>query len=340
LIRNPEAFIIYTSNDLQAMKRTIFLLLGSMVFAGSFLVPAQAQDNRLVVAADGSGDYTTIGEALEACRAFQDSETVVFIRNGTYREKLHIDSFLSNIRLLGESKEGTIITYDDYAALNDMGTFRTYTLKITGNDITLENLTVQNTAGFDAGQAVALHVEGDRFKAINCRIIANQDTLYAAGDNSRQYYRDCLIEGSTDFIFGSATAVFDDCRLHSKKNSYVTAANTPEGKNFGYVFRHCELTAAPGVNRVYLGRPWRDFARVVYLHCHLGDHIVPEGWHNWSRPEREKTAFYAEYQNIGPGAETGQRVDWSHQITAEEAATYTDENIFRYCSSWEVPSSR
>lgn len=318
------------------MRLSILTITGILCLLSVHLLPAKALENKLVVASDGSGDYGTIGEALEACRAFQDAETVIFIKNGIYREKLHIDSFLSNIRLLGESAEETIISYGDYAALNDMGTFRTYTLKVTGTDITLENLTIENTAGKTAGQAVALHVEGDRFKAISCRIIGNQDTLYAAGNTSRQYYGDCRIEGTTDFIFGSATAVFDRCVLHSKKNSYVTAANTPEGKSFGYVFRHCKLTADSGIDRVYLGRPWRDFARVVYLHCYMGDHIVPEGWHNWSKPEREKTAFYAEYKSTGPGAENSGRVAWSKQLTDDVASTYTNENIFRLCNSWEV----
>jgi pectinesterase len=292
----------------------------------------------MVVARDGSGDFYTIAEALEACRAFQEKETLIYIKNGKYREKIHIDAFLSNIRLLGESVEKTIITYDDYAALNNMGTFRTYTMKISGNDITLENLTVENTAGRNAGQAVALHVEGDRFSAVNCRLIGNQDTLYASGKDSRQLYRDCHIEGTTDFIFGSATAVFDHCSVHSKKNSYITAANTPEGKEFGYVFRNCKLTAEKEIERVFLGRPWRDYAKVVYLECEMGDHIVAEGWHNWSRPEREKTAFYAEYRCTGPGSDNSLRVGWSHQLTDEEASAYTNENIFRFCSTWEILS--
>ncbi len=320
------------------MKRITLLVLSFMLLPGFKLMSATEADAHMVVANDGSGDFTSIGEALEACLVLQDTATVIFIKNGTYREKVHIDSFLTHIRLVGESAEKTIISYGDYAKLNNMGTFRTYSMKISGNDITLENLTIENTAGFSAGQAVALHVEGDRFRAIKCRIIGNQDTLYSTGDNSRQYYRDCLIEGTTDFIFGSATALFEGCRIHSKKNSYITAARTPEGTDFGYVFLNCELTAAPDIDRVYLGRPWRDFARVVYLYCQMGDHIVAEGWHNWSKPEREKTAYYAEYKCSGPGSDTSQRVSWSHQLTDAQAQEFTNENIFRICSSWELPS--
>lgn len=326
-----------TFKKIPVIKRTFILLLSFLMIQSAVIRAETAPEARFIVAADGSGNYTSIGQALVACLAFQDTETLIYIKNGIYREKIHIDTFLSNIRLLGESAEHTIIRNGDFAAMNDMGTFRTYTMKVTGNDITLENLTVENTAGFSAGQAVALHVEGDRFRAVNCRIIGNQDTLLAGGESSRQYYRNCRIEGTTDFIFGGATAVFDSCSIHSKKNSYITAARTPEGCTFGFVFRACELTAAQGIDRVFLGRPWRDFARVVYLHCHMGDHIVAEGWHNWSKPEREQTAYYAEYACTGPGADRSQRVNWSHGLTEDEAGTYTLENIFRTCSTWEVP---
>jgi pectinesterase len=318
------------------MKKITLLILSLLWLPGLDLWSVSETEAHMVVAADGSGDYTRIGDALKACIVLQDTSTVIYIKNGIYREKVHIDSFLTHIRLVGESAEKTIISYGDYAALNNMGTFRTYTLKVTGNDIRLENLTIENTAGFDAGQAVALHVEGDRFQAIHCRIIGNQDTLYATGDNSRQYYRNCLIEGTTDYIFGSATALFEDCTLHSKKNSYITAARTPEGASYGYVFRNCELTSEAGIDRVYLGRPWRDFARVVYLQCRMGAHIVPEGWHNWSKPEREQSSYYAEYGNTGPGADTSQRVSWSYQLSDEEAARYTREHIFAICDTWNV----
>lgn len=208
-------------------------------------------------------------------------------------------------------------------------------MKVAGDHIRLENLTVENSAG-EVGQAVALHVEGDYFLVVNCRILGNQDTLYAAGQKSRQYYRDCFISGTTDFIFGAATAVFDDCRIHSRKNSYITAASTPQGNAFGYVFRNCKLTAEPGVDKVYLGRPWRDFARTVFIGCEMGSHIAAEGWHNWEKPEREMTSFYAEYNSSGPGAKTAGRVAWSHQLTKKEIRNYTFEQFFNYCSEWAI----
>lgn len=281
----------------------------------------------IVVAKDGSGDYKYIQDAIDAVRAFTPKRITIFIRNGTYKEKVQIPAWVTDISLIGESTENTIITYDDHAGRGKMGTFETYTLRIEGNNINVENLTIQNTAG-PVGQAVALHVEGDRLIFRNCRFLGNQDTIFASGENSRQYYVNCYIEGTTDFIFGPATALFEDCHIHSKKNSYITAASTPSWVKWGYVFKDCTFTAAPDVNEVYLGRPWRDYAKTVFINCTFGEHILPEGWHNWSRPEAEKTTFYAEYNNKGPGAKTDKRVPWSHQLTQQQAAEYTPEKIF------------
>jgi pectinesterase len=172
-----------------------------------------------------------------------------------------------------------------------------------------------------------LHVEGDRCTFVNCRLLGNQDTLYLAGQTSRDYFNGCYIEGTTDFIFGAATAYFEHCTLHSKINSYVTAASTPKGKKYGFVFNECKLTAAEGVDKAFLGRPWRDYARVVFIHCAIGKHIAPAGWVNWDKTSRDKTAFYAEFENNGEGAPTPKRVLWSHQLTAKEAANYTKEKV-------------
>lgn len=154
----------------------------------------------------------------------------------------------------------------------------------------MENITIENSAG-PVGQAVALHIEGDRCVFRNCRFLGHQDTMFASGENARQYYVDCYIEGTTDFIFGPATAVFEKCVIHSKKNSYVTAASTPDWVDYGFVFIDCTLTAAAGIDEIYLGRPWRDYARTVFIRTDMEAHILPEGWHNWSRPEAEKSTF-------------------------------------------------
>lgn len=280
-----------------------------------------------VVAQDGSGDFTTIQAAVDAVRDYTPVPRTIFIRNGVYREKLVVPAWKTGITLVGESVEGVVVTYDDHAGKDGHNTFTSYTARISGDDVRVRNVTFQNTAG-PVGQALALYVEGDRVVFENCRFLGHQDTIFAAGEGSRQYFKDCYVEGTTDFIFGPATAVFDNCRIHALRDSYVTAASTPEGVPFGFVFLGCTLTAAPGVERVYLGRPWRDHARTVFVGCEMGPHVRPEGWHNWGRPEAEATAFYAEYGNHGPGADRSGRVAWSTVLTPAEAARYTPEVVF------------
>lgn len=281
-----------------------------------------------VVAQDGSGDYTTIQAAINDSKSFPYQRITIFIKNGTYHEKIKVHEWNTNISLIGESKENTIITYDDYFNKVNLGinsTFYTYTLLVEANDVLLKNLTIENASG-DVGQAVALSVFSDRVAVINCRIIGNQDTLYASGKGC-QYYKNCYIEGTTDFIFGSATAWFEDSEIHSKKDSYITAASTPEGADFGYVFKNCNLTSNGTTSKVYLGRPWRLYAKTVFLNCTLGKHILPEGWHNWSKPDAEKNSFYAEYKCTGEGYSPTTRVPWSHQLTKSQAKKYTAENV-------------
>ena len=246
-----------------------------------------------------------------------------------YYEKVKIHEWNTNISLIGESKERTIITYDDYFNKMNQGrnsTFYTYTLLVEANDFYASNLTIRNTSG-DVGQAVALSVFSDRVFISNCNILGNQDTLYASGVG-RHYYKNCYIEGTTDFIFGSATALFENCTIHSKKNSYITAASTPRGVQYGYVFKNCKLTAGENITKVYLGRPWRKYAKTVFIGCEMGKHILPEGWHNWSKPEAENTSFYAEYNNNGSGFKPDERVSWSQQLKKSKSKKYTIESIF------------
>ena len=281
-----------------------------------------------VVAQDGSGNYTTIQAAINDSKSFPYQRITIFIKNGTYHEKVKIHEWNSNISLIGESKENTIITFDDYFNKINLGinsTFYTYSLLVEANDVLLKNLTIENASG-DVGQAVALSVFSDRVAVINCRILGNQDTLYASGKGC-QYYKDCYIEGTTDFIFGSATAWFENCEIHSKKDSYITAASTPQGTNFGYVFKDCNLTCNDGTSKVYLGRPWRIYAKTVFINCNLGKHILPEGWHNWSKPDAEKNSFYAEYKCTGEGYLPASRVSWSHKLSKSQFKKYTIENV-------------
>ena len=309
---------------------TIFIL---MFCVCATMAQAQERKDTIFVARDGTGEYRDIQPAIEAVRAFMDYTVTIYIKNGLYKEKIVIPSWVKNVQLVGESAENTIITYDDHANIDKMGTFRTYTIKVEGSDITFKDLTIENNAA-QLGQAVALHTEGDRLMFINCRFLGNQDTIYTGSERSRLLFTNCYIEGTTDFIFGPSTALFENCTIHSKRNSYITAASTPADAPIGYVFRNCKLTAAPGINKVYLGRPWRPYASTVFMNCEFGDHIRPEGWHNWGKTDNEKTTRYAEFGNTGPGASTAKRVAWVKQLTPEEAGAFSVENIFQNTGNW------
>ena len=328
---------------LRSLTTSILLVLASIA-----TLAANPFDNpdTIVVARDGTGQFRSVGEAIEVCRAFMDYHKVIFVKRGTYKEKLIIPSWVQNIEILGENAEHTVITYDDHAnilmdnsqlsTLNSqlkLGTFRTYTLRVDGSDITLRNITIENNSA-RLGQAVALHIEGDRVRVVGCRLIGHQDTVYTGKARSRVWFQDCYICGTTDFIFGPATAWFERCHIHSLANSYITAASTPQEVSYGYVFNRCKLTAEDGIDKVYLGRPWRPYAYTLFIYCELGNHIRPEGWENWRNPDNERTARYYEYGNTGPGARTTQRVSWSHQLTKREAEAITPAAIFHTDTSW------
>lgn len=312
------------------MRKVLGLLLLLSVVSAAW---AQERQDTIVVSRDGTGNFRTLQEAIESARAFMDYTVTIYVKNGVYKEKVIVPSWVENIDIIGEDRDKTIITYDDHANINKMGTFRTYTVKVEGSDITFKNLTIENNAA-QLGQAVALHTEGDRLKFINCRILGNQDTIYTSAKFTRLYFKDCYIDGTTDFIFGPSTALFEDCIIHSKRNSYVTAASTPKEAKYGYVFKHCKLTAEPGVDKVYLGRPWRPYAYTLFIECELGKHIVLAGWHNWGKQSNEETARYMEYKNTGEGANASERVAWSKQLTKKEAEAVTVDAIFRTQSDW------
>lgn len=307
------------------MKKIICCLL--LLFAALPSFAAQYMRD-ITVAADGSGDFKTITQALEAIRAYMDYRVTVNIKNGVYHEKLIIPSWLENVDFIGEDVDKTVITYNDYAALDNMGTFRTFTVRVDGNNMTFQNLTIENTAG-RRGQAVAIHTEGSNLKFENCRFLGNQDTMFIAGRDSKLEFMNCYVEGTTDFIFGPATAWFENCTIHSKSNSYITAASTPKDVEYGYVFKNCRLTAEPDVNKVYLGRPWRPYAATCFIDCEMDSHITPIGWDNWRDPANEKTARYSEYNSKGSGANPSQRVSWSNQLSEKEGASITKEKVLR-----------
>jgi PelA/Pel-15E family pectate lyase len=288
----------------------------------------------MIVAADGSGDYRSVQAAFDACTSY----STIFIRPGVYREKLVLGAGKDHITLIGDDAASTVLTYDDHPGMvapdgDSIYTRNSYSVRIDAGDVTVRDITIRNDAGFTAGQAVGLEARGDRLIFEHCRIVGNQDILFLNNENSRQYYRDCYIEGTTDFIFGSATAWFEHCHIHSKKNSHVTAASTPGDHRYGFIFDSCTLTGDSGLNRVSLGRPWRPYACVIYLHCWLGRHILPGGWANWNKTENYRTARYSEYDSQGPGADPTARVSWSHQLTAVEASKITLSTVF---GNWKI----
>lgn len=294
----------------------------------------------IIVDKGGFGDCFTLTEAVAMVPDYCFSRrTSILVNPGTYRECLTIPRSKMNLLIHGRDASLCRVSWDKAAEGTwpgtdiKIGTTGTATMYVDASNVTLENLTIENTAGAGegVGQAVALMTVGDCIFLRNCRIVANQDTIYTygkytdEGTHARVYFLGCYIEGTTDFIFGPSRAYFEDCTLHSKKNSYITAASTPEGEPYGYVLYRCTLTADPSVDKVHLGRPWRDYARTVYVECEMGAHIVPAGWHDWGKPARRKTAYYAEYGSTGPGAATSrQRVSWAHVLTSpKDAAKYS-----------------
>ena len=298
----------------------------------------------IVVSADGHGDYMTVQEAVNAIPDYSHQEiTHVLIRKGVYKEEVTIPHTKFRVHFKGEDAESTILTYDKYAQKFwpgrnfTMGTSGSASIYIHASYITFEDITFENTAGEgkEIGQAVAVFTDGDFLFFNRCRFLGNQDTLYTygrfgkEGGIKRNYFKDCYIEGTTDFIFGPSIAYFQNCTIHSKKDSYVTAASTLEGQRYGYVFKDCKLTAAEGVTKCYLGRPWGAFAKTVFIDCELGSHIRPEGWHDWEKegkPNTKENSFYAEYGSYGPGAQ-GPRVEWSHMLTQKELEDYSFEKV-------------
>lgn len=316
------------------------------------------ETRKIHVDQNGKKDARTLTEAFAlADRIPKNVAVEIYIAAGTYREKLNMER--DNLSLIGESAESVLLTFDDYGLCMmpdgfKRGTFRSYTLYIHGDHFKARNITFANTAGYGAkiGQAVAVYADGARMTFENCRFLGRQDTLFTAPlppsviewggfrgprenaprDNGTHYYKNCYIEGDVDFIFGGATAYFEECEIHSltrgnDPDGYVTAASTPEGKPYGYVFDRCRFTSDCAPESVYLGRPWRNFAKTVILRSELGAHIKKEGWHDWNKEEAHTQIYYAEYQNFGPGASPETRVSWSHQLTDQEALLYLKETV-------------
>lgn len=324
------------------MKKVIasaFILCFLLVSKSSFAQTSNPEKYKydFVVAKDGSGDYKYIQDAIDAMRVFPLAPITLFIKDGIYTEKVELSINNTDVTFIGESVDKTIITFNDYSGRGKyIGTFNSQTVKISGNRFKAENITFENSAGA-VGQAVALNVDADQAVFKNCKFLGNQDTIYLGGEYSRQLFVDCYIEGTTDFIFGPATAIFKNCTIHCKSNSYITAPNTTKDKAFGFVFLDCKVTTADNVDKLYLGRPWRAWAKSVFIRCELPKAIAPEGWHNWGNPENEKTAFFAEYNCTGDGNDPKERVKWTHQLTDKEAKSYNLDTIFTATYNHNTP---
>jgi pectinesterase len=294
----------------------------------------------IIVAADGTGDFKTVQQAVNSIPIDNTGSKIIYIKPGTYHEKLRITQPL--VHLIGEDPEKTILTFDDFARKKgadgrELGTFGSFSVTVRAKGFEADNITFENPSAPRkvVAQTVALGVDSDRAVFRNCRFLANQDTLYA--NSGRQYYYKCFVRGDVDFIFGNAAAVFDRCEIQSSGKGYLTAqSRTSDDQATGYVLVNCKLTAADGVadGSVYLGRPWRPYARVVYIQCEMGSQINPAGWLKWRATDKDMKAFYAEYGCAGPGAASDKRVDWSKQLGAADADQFSREKFLAGDDGW------
>jgi pectinesterase len=311
-------------------------VVSSLLFIGGSL--ALRADTNLFVAADGSARFKTVQEAVMAVPAgSRENAVIIHVKPGTYRELIYVQHEKRFFHLRGEDPLKTVLTYNLNANLTGpdgkpIGTFRTASTVIDADDFTAENITFENSAG-PVGQALAIRVEGDRVVFRNCRFLGWQDTLL--DNRGRHLYDGCYIAGHVDFIFGGGTAFFRNCHLHCLKGGYITAASTPDNQPFGFVFSNCRITGETPEVKTYLGRPWRNHAATAFLHTAMSEVVRPEGWHNWGKPDAEKTARYAEYRSTGPGARLEARVKWAKQLTPAEAEQYTLEAVLRGHDHWQ-----
>ena len=291
-----------------------------------------------IVAADGSEKYKTVREAIDAAPqlAQPGSNWTILVKPGRYHELVYVQREKRFITLIGESADKTVITYDLRASQpgpdgKQIGTFRTPTVQIDADDFTVEDLTFENSAG-RVGQALALRADGDRMIFRRCRFLGYQDTILL--NRGRQYFDHCYISGAVDFIFGAATAYFDQCEIHCTDKGYLTAASTPQKQPYGFVFSHCKITAENADFKTYLGRPWRPFASTIYLFTEMPENILPEGWNNWKKPDAEKTSRYSEFGSTGPGAKPDARAPWAKPLTEEQAKALTIEKVLGGDDGW------
>ncbi|HLX94413.1 MAG TPA: pectinesterase family protein [Verrucomicrobiae bacterium] len=321
------------------MKQIAFGRAGAALALLLFIGFNTTAESELVVATDGSGQFTNVQAAISAApqNTSPTNWCVILIKPGIYKELIYLQREKHFVRLVGEDPEKTVLTYDLHANLpgpdgKPISTFRTPSTVVDADDFVAENLTFQNSAG-PQGQALAVRLDGDRAIFRNCRFLGWQDTILA--NRGRQYYTNCYVAGAVDFIFGGATEFYDHCEIHCLGKGYITAASTPADHPFGYVFSHCRITGEnPDVN-TYLGRPWRAYASVTFLNTEMSGAVRPAGWDNWRDPAREKTARYAEFNSTGPGADPSARAKWASQLTLPQAEAITVDKVLGGSDSWD-----
>ena len=310
------------------MKKIIYLfifLAVSVILKGQDQLYTDLADQiTFVVAQDGSGDYTTIQEAINAVPSGSSDRSIIYVKNGIYEEnKLYVSSTKLNLTILGENVDSTIITHSPTHASPGFGSA---SLKIAAKNFTAYNLTIENSFGAGS-QAEALATSTDAQQFAHCKFVGYQDTYYS-GSSYRNYFKDCLIIGAVDYVFGNATVLFDSCQVHNvRSRSWITAASTAKSSRFGYVFKNCMVTGNYGVKDVYFGRPWKDYPKVLFMECYLSDCVNPVGWHNTWHPDMS-TVDFMEYNNYGPGSDVSNRIDYSRQLSEEEASAYVLDTIF------------
>ena len=315
----------------------VFLIL-NFALGATFDVADAASKPDFVVAADGSGDFKNVQEAINAVPDNNEQRAVIFIKAGVYKGHFVVPKSKIRLTVRGEDAEKTRLTNDLHmkslgADGREVGTIGCATFVVQAPDFMADNLTFENNAPHIA-QALAIYADADRVQFRKCRFLGYQDTIRVR--SGRQYFEDCFIEGRTDFIYGEATAWFERCHIHVLDWGWITAANTPQEQAFGLVFSHCKITGEAGV-KTLLGRPWRNFASTIWLHTEIHDTIAPEGWNNWNKPEAEKTVRYAEWNSQTPDGkiiDLAPRVSWAKKLTIEEAAQITTRRVLSGEDGW------
>ena len=308
------------------------LTAGALVF---FTARLMAQTN-LFVAADGGAAFTTVQSAIMSVPSgSRENPVVIHIAPGLYQELIYLQREKRFFKLVGDNPTNTTLSFNLYAGITNaegkpIGTFKTPSTTIDADDFTAENLTFENSAGA-VGQALAMRVDGDRASFRNCRFLGWQDTILL--NRGRQYFENCYIAGNTDFIFGAATAWFEQCQINCLRDGYITAASTPVDVPFGFVFSNCKINGEPGV-KTFLGRPWRIYASTIFLNTEMSEVVHPEGWNDWKKSEAHTTARYAEFNNTGEGASPTNRPDWTKQLTKTEAQNLTVEKVLGGADGW------